>query len=963
MPSIPHWADLLRLRREVTGGGGQVADLRMSLYNAVYQTHDVPYQDAGYYADITEPTPGLVGFMADIARRLGAKGGGRGGASGGGGAGGPALFHLEQGMGGGKSHALVGLYHLGAHPERFLATALGERVRAEAENRADGPLDLTGARVVVLSADNMSPGVASPEFGPATTLHERFLWSLFPGDRARYDAYAAQGPDKGALRRALAEAGGPVLILLDELMDYGLQLADERHRDSMPREQAFLNSLSDAVEDLPRVAFVVVMIRSDFDERGYPEAADGLREYVARRLERNGRTVSVTDPQDFAAIIRRRLFERPDGPAPTAELAARWAGAATRAWVDHVFERLPSDRGLTGLADRAAASYPFHPDLMALVRDDWSRHAGFQRVRSTVDIFAATAFHWVAERQAGRWAPELINVGDVPLHRVVEQVLSSGLLHGSDKAVIGFRQVAATDVVAKDPAQGRAVELEARFAAAHSHLEPGPRPCVQMATALYLYSLVARTQQRRGATRAELLAAVYQPTTAFGYADADEVFGLLVDTDEGLGSLDTIPGAGGSTPTRYRLTAEQNLRMFYRQAKSTVSAGERDAFVWERVQDCTLKAPFDRVVFVDAADAALPPERVFAEVDEATTTRLVVLDPNRWTLLNGRDSATREDIEALLGLGPRGLRVDNAASVVVAVVNTQRRDAARKRATEALAYRQVTRTLDPDDDLRASAQEAFKSAQKQVDADLRRAYQHYAYLVRGGDGLVVEWKRFDDEAFTALSGNTVWDALVAAGRASRPGALRGDYLRSLLDISDRELTLREVVRRFWQDPGFPLVSGEADVRRAIYEAVTAPHDPWEVVGPSGEVLTIPSPGALAINSAEYQVRPATPTVVEEPPVDGPASPPKPPGPSGPPGVAYKQYAVRLPSTSVAAPDARRAVWSLLSQVADDLDPSNGKDVQLVEVTFRTTAAQGSMDDVAQKAATLGVQMSEEDEDF
>ena len=220
-------------------------------------------------------------------------------------------------MGGGKSHALVGLYHLASASSAFLETDLGHLVKAEAE-QAGGNLDLSGARVVVLSADNMTPGAASPEFGPATSLYERFLWSLFKGDKSRYNQHLAEGPNKAALARALEAVGGPVLILLDELMDYVMPLSDKQHLASMPGEKAFLNSLMDAVDDVDQVAFVVVMIRSDLDERGYTVEAEDFRAYIATRLERNGVTVAVTEAQDFSAIIRRRLFERAGIPRAAA---------------------------------------------------------------------------------------------------------------------------------------------------------------------------------------------------------------------------------------------------------------------------------------------------------------------------------------------------------------------------------------------------------------------------------------------------------------------------------------------------------------------------------------------------------------------------------------------------------------------------------------------------------------------
>ena len=60
-----------------------------------------------------------------------------------------------------------------------------------------------------------------------------------------------------------------MLILLDELMDYVLQLSDASALESMPGEQAFLNALMDACDDVPGVAFVVVMIRSELDPEGY----------------------------------------------------------------------------------------------------------------------------------------------------------------------------------------------------------------------------------------------------------------------------------------------------------------------------------------------------------------------------------------------------------------------------------------------------------------------------------------------------------------------------------------------------------------------------------------------------------------------------------------------------------------------------------------------------------------------
>ena len=219
MTAVAHWADALQLRPEVLARHGHAEGLQMSLYDAVYQTTDVPYRDATYWCDITEPTTKLVEFMAEIACQL-ADSGLDGELFGG-----DSLFHLDQGMGGGKSHALTGLWHLAVHPDEFFVSDIGRAVQAVADRRSNSPVTLAGIRAVILCADHFSPGVARPEFGPAINLHQRFLWSLFDGDRSLYDAHVAMGTDKAALKDALAAADRPVLILLDEVMDYAMALA------------------------------------------------------------------------------------------------------------------------------------------------------------------------------------------------------------------------------------------------------------------------------------------------------------------------------------------------------------------------------------------------------------------------------------------------------------------------------------------------------------------------------------------------------------------------------------------------------------------------------------------------------------------------------------------------------------------------------------------------------------------
>ena len=52
-----------------------------------------------------------------------------------------------------------------------------------------------------------------------------------------------------------------------------------------------------------------------------------------------------------------------------------------------------------------ARCYPFHPSLIDLAEHEWSAHTGFQRVRSTIQIFATTVYAHVKRADAGEWVP------------------------------------------------------------------------------------------------------------------------------------------------------------------------------------------------------------------------------------------------------------------------------------------------------------------------------------------------------------------------------------------------------------------------------------------------------------------------------------------------------------------------------------------------------------------------------
>ena len=665
--AVTPWWEVLKLRDEVVHASGSIDDVQMSLFQAVHGTvsERPPYAEASYYGQITHPSPLFTELMAKVAVRLG---GGQKYARA------RALWRLDQAMGGGKSHGLIGLWHLAKNPTVLRTTDVGRAAFGKAAQSLDEqpPDDLTNPVVVVLACDNMTAGKGAAEFdGPAQTLYERFLWRLFGGDNNLYLRYRDGYADKHRIVEALTAVGRPVLILVDEILDYVRQLSLTENADLAIKDMAFLRALLDSVNDVPHVAAVVVMIASEADTIDLDEAGQKRRQELDDLLIRNGETATINDNTDFAAILRRRLF---DGVAPAEVLkatAAAFTSKMTGSWRTKVFDLVPATAS-PEFPEEVARCYPFHPQLMAMAEQEWAKLAGFQRVRSTIRIFAATAHSQYKRGTAGAWAPLLVGPGDLPLSdpTVREAVINSGLIVDT-RTQANYRQIASADIAAADDKKGAARELDR--ARTNGIIGPlNPRAAERAATCLFLCSVIgARAGGRQGATEAELKAAMFVPDSNYPVGEADTVIAEVLDVEGGgLSSVEHLAGKGGQAP-RLFMSTRRTLNMLVKAARTSVTNDDRDAELAKTAERLTATGPFKTKLFVPA-DLTRDPLAVLttAGVDDARTTRLVVLDPRQFSLLNGGDKDIRDAIRAVMGLGHNKVPVQWASSAVFAVVNT-----------------------------------------------------------------------------------------------------------------------------------------------------------------------------------------------------------------------------------------------------------------------------------------------------
>lgn len=824
--NVTPWWEALKIRPEILNASGQIDDVQMSLFRAVHSTgtERPPYADAKYYGEITHPTERLIDLLTEIAVRIGgaedhlkAR----------------AVTRLDQGMGGGKSHACIGAYHLAANSQALFDTELGRRVAERAKAKMGRPLgaDLGRAHVVVLPCDHMTPGASVQELdGPAISLYERFLWRLFSKDYTLYERYQPYWNDKNKIGEAIRAVNRPILLIVDEVLDYiGNGLDGSNRPDLAAQDMAFLRALLDVVNDVPQVAVLMVMIASDVDKTSLSKAAQDRRDDLNSLLERNGLPATVTEVGDFASILRRRLFDA----EPAREVLAATAKLyepiqRDKAWNKYVWEPTGAD-WRHRWAQEVAACYPFHPMLMNLAKEEWSKVTGFQRVRSTIRIFAATVYAQQQRGTHGMWVPHLIGPGDLPLSdsAVREAILGSGLVE-DERTIANYRSLAEIEVVNHDNTTGTARRQDIDRGSTQ-WTESNPRASERAATFIFLASVVGtlRPGRGRGASAPEVKAATCVPDVTYTVTDADSVVDELVNPDHGLSALDIIPGQGNNKPARYFLSTRLTHRMLVSSIRRTITDAERNQVIAEFAQKLASDGPFRERKFVPA-DPSKSPADVLASagVDTSYTTRLIVLDPAQFSLRNGTEAATMEALTIAMGLGEGTdqMPVQWASSAIYAVVNTQRRGQVRNLAVEFLARQKALAApeVQADEELKITGARDLAEAKDRLEKAIKRAYQHVVFLAQPdpeGERHIDELT-FDDDNSTSLNGTMVWKGLAARDKVFDSGQFGSRALLHNLRDQDYGRTLSDIRSAFYSAPRLPLLfSGDSDLQQAIYDAV------------------------------------------------------------------------------------------------------------------------------------------------
>lgn len=351
------------------------------------------YTDPNAFFRITYITEGLRQILSEAILRLSGKGGN-------------SVIGLQTNFGGGKTHAMLALYHLAGLSEAGYSP---EDIPDLAEIFSDVGIEELGQvkRVVFVgSSEGVSEAMHREGDRRIDTLWGYIAWRLGGWDAfesIKESEIAGTNPGSKRLIPILRDAA-PCMILLDEVVLFARQLRDLKY-DAF---HAFVQSLTEAATAVDGVV-VVGSLPASKAEVGDEQGIDALN-----RLEKLfGRVQSTWLPADGAEtfeIVRSRLF----GPLDEEDERARddTIQAFRKLYRDNKAD-FPAEVQDPKYEEEMRRTYPIHPEVLRCFSGTWSTLERFQRTRNVLKIMANVVFTlWSGESSAPLILPSMLPFRD-----------------------------------------------------------------------------------------------------------------------------------------------------------------------------------------------------------------------------------------------------------------------------------------------------------------------------------------------------------------------------------------------------------------------------------------------------------------------------------------------------------------------------------------------------------------------
>ncbi|MEM1967331.1 MAG: DUF499 domain-containing protein [Candidatus Caldarchaeum sp.] len=523
--------ELCDFGEEIVSGRLELDRFAAELYAVLGGKANPVYQDPAKFLSNTYPTSGMRYLLREALRRLSGRGG-------------QPVIILDTEFGGGKSHALILLFHV------FNNRELGSRyIRDIGLHEETGVLQVPHINVAAIDCRKIT---------------KKTLWGELATSLGKYELFENEDEEMQAISdigKIYSLLEGPTLIIIDELPELLLKSSAVKVGDITLADLtlAFIMDLISAVTNTPNSMLVIALTgKQTLYERHVKEFKKRYEEVIVEKIydktkeavSRQARFLVPVDKMEVPQIIRKRLIEKITNHMEVERLAKEYFNYFREKGliVDPDYEK------------RIMECYPAHPLLIDILYDRVSTIEEFNRTRGVLRLVAMT-LHNIYKR---REKCTLLSPKDVDLEDPeIKDELTNRLKREN------LRPVLETDCIekAKKIDERRSVKIAQKIA-----------------RTIFLYSLIG-AEKISGIAPSEIKLAVCEP--GFDTTLVDEV---LAEFDKELWYLKEEAGT-------YYFTTEPNINKIINDylktvrevdavnlIKETLTAlrGSENVIVWER---------------------------------------------------------------------------------------------------------------------------------------------------------------------------------------------------------------------------------------------------------------------------------------------------------------------------------------------------------------------------------------------
>ncbi|BAY95648.1 MULTISPECIES: Swt1 family HEPN domain-containing protein [unclassified Tolypothrix] len=768
------WREIVTPHPDVASGRYQQAEFAADLWQVYLDEGSDEYRLPTEFFRRTYLTEGLKQLLSNALLRLSGQSG-------------DPVIELQTNFGGGKTHAMLALYHL------CFGVSASELPGLEPVFATAGVSELPeNVKTVVLVGNKISPGqLHQKKDGTVVrTLWGEIAWQL--GGKEGYEMVREadeSATNPGDNLKHLFNRYAPCLILIDEWVSYARQLHDGRDlpAGSFDTHFTFAQTISESAKNADRTLLVVSIPASDIEiggDRG-KEALNRLKNAIGR-VESPWRPASA---EESFEIVRRRLFQ----PLTDTNLyVAR--DAVVRAFSEMYrtqSQEFPLECREADYERRLKEAYPIHPELFDRLYSDWSSLDKFQRTRGVLRLMAKVIhFLWEQSDRSLMILPANVPMADTQVQSELTRYLEDSWVPVIEKDVDGTNSLPVA-LDGQNPNLGR-------YSA-----------CRRVTRTIYLGSAPTLRAANRGLEDRRIKLGCVQP------GESAATFG---DALRRLSDQATYLYVGDGN--RYWISTQPNVT---RTAQDRANQIQQDADrVWEEIIR-RLRADKQRGEFAGVHVA--PNSSADIPDDENMGVRLVVMGPQYSHSGKAKDSSAYEKVTEILSYKGASPRYCKNLLLFLAPDKTKL-DGLVQSVCQFLAWDSI---IDDKDALNLDVSQSNQATQKQKDTDktvdflLQETYQWLLVPTQPDPQNPIIWEEIrlqgQDSLILRASRKLIHEEhLIANYSASR---LRLEVLDLYIWRNANHIDLKALWKYLTNYPYLPRLKNEQVLIDAIQEGVAA----------------------------------------------------------------------------------------------------------------------------------------------